>query len=98
MALSRYLLYVSGENGPNHRPECSILSSWTNKDLDFFSDNVILEQIAIYPLRLLGLSETNPELYGRIQLLMDHLKDMGKDEKKVWEVSANSTTIWVCPA
>jgi hypothetical protein len=47
--------------------ECHILSQWQNKDLDFFSDNVILEQMAILPLRLLSLSETNPDLFKRVQ-------------------------------
>jgi hypothetical protein len=43
--------------------------------------------MSVLPLRLLNLSETNPDLSKRVNLLMDHVADMGKDEKKVWEVS-----------
>jgi hypothetical protein len=43
--------------------------------------------MSILPLRLLGLSDSNPELSRRVGLLMDHLSDMGEAEKKVWEVS-----------
>ena len=45
--------------------------------------------MAILPLRLLNLSETNPDLGKRVNLLMDHVDDMGSDEKKAWEVSCD---------
>ena len=79
---------IAGENGPSHQSECPILAGWKSEKLDFTTDNFILELMAILPLRLLNLSVTNPELSQRVNLLMDHLKDMGKDEKKVWEVSS----------
>jgi hypothetical protein len=66
-SLSIFVNYGGKESYSFGPSECHILSQWQNKDLDFFSDNVILEQMAILPLRLLSLSETNPDLFKRVQ-------------------------------
>jgi len=39
------------------------------------------EYCCITPLRLLSLKHTNPELWSRVQLLMDHDEERRKEEK-----------------
>jgi len=43
------------------------------------------EYSAIIPLRLLSLKKTRPELWQRVDLLMDHVGEMSEDERNMWK-------------
>ncbi len=40
---------------------------------------------AVIPLRILALRESDPELWARVDLLMDHVDDMAEEEREMWE-------------
>lgn len=87
-------LFIPGASGPNHRIECPIFSQLPIPDRPAFlspeNDSDPFPPCpaysAVIPLRILALKKSNPELWARVDLLMDHVEDMGEEEKTMWEV------------
>ena len=52
---------------------------------DFSANRPCAEYSLIGCLRLLALKETNPDLWSRVDMLMDHLADIRQDEKIMWD-------------
>ena len=44
------------------------------------------EYAAVIPLRILALRERDPQLWHRVNGLMDHVDDMKEEEKNMWKV------------
>ena len=61
-----------GEADPQHAAECSILSRLETPP-DFVPDSFCREYAAVLPLRLLKIRDTDPDLWTRVDGLMDHL-------------------------
>ena len=61
-----------GEADPQHAAECSILSRLETLP-DFVPDSFCREYAAVLPLRLLKIRDTDPDLWTRVDGLMDHL-------------------------
>ena len=87
-----------GENGKNHQMECSILSfidkdrkpSFKASDKDESGNSTISlvpEYPAILPLRTLQLKQSNPALWNRVNLLMDHTEDMTSIKREQLKVN-----------
>ena len=45
---------------------------------------------AVIPLRILALKKSDPELWSRVQLLMDHVGEMKEEERNMWEVGESA--------
>merc|ERR1712223_1187492 len=82
-----------GENGLNHQLECSILSSIDKDKRPSFNASIkdeagnsmislVPEYPAILPIRTLKLKETNPSLWNRVDLLMDHSEDITPEQQE----------------
>ena len=87
-----------GENGLNHQLECSILSSIDKDKRPSFNTSIkdeagnsmislVPEYPAILPIRTLKLKETNPSLWNRVDLLMDHSEDITTEQQEKIKVS-----------
>ena len=96
--ITKYLWFILGENGPNHKLECPILRRieesflpkfYTSQVVDISNGTVSLvpEYAAILPIRVLQLKEQNPYLWSRVDLLMDHIEDMDSTQKEKWKAS-----------
>jgi hypothetical protein len=48
-------------------------------------ENDCPEYMGVMPIRLLNVKTTNPEMFERINLLMDHNDTMAEDEVSVWQ-------------
>ena len=88
-----------GENGLNHQMECSILSSIDKEKRPTFNASIkdeagnnmislVPEYPAILPIRTLKLKETNPSLWNRVDLLMDHSEDITPEQQEKIQVSS----------
>ena len=87
-----------GENGLNHQLECSVLSSIDKEKRPSFNASIkdeagnsmislVPEYPAILPIRTLKLKETNPSLWNRVDLLMDHSEDITPEQQEKIKVS-----------
>ena len=82
----------AGENGLNHQLECPILSHIDQDRLPKFRRSkrfktIVPEYAAILPLRILQLKEQQPDLWSRVNLLMDHVDDLDTMQKNKWKVT-----------
>ena len=79
------------ENRSNHSAECPILSNLDPEDVPEFSgDKPASEYSCILPLRMLRLKKTDPEMWSRVEMLMDHNDTMTEDERNMWKARTST--------
>ena len=72
------------EDGPVHRPECSVLSNVQPKVSVTDQDSFHPVYSTIAPLRMLAVKEARPEVWAMVDRLMDHLEVRREDSTK-WD-------------
>ena len=72
-----------GQQLKNHRAECDIFQTLNIKDFDW-NENC-LPLMGVLPIRVMQLKESNPDLWQKVNILMDHLETMKDDERLVWQ-------------
>ena len=93
-----YHFYFIGENGFNHKLECSVLSSINEDKKPSFDASIkdesgkstislAPEYPAILPIRTLQLKEKNPSIWNRVNLLMDHTDDLTQMQREKLKVN-----------
>ena len=73
---------IAGRNKEQHQSECDILSTYNLTEINW--EENLLPFMGVLPIRVLSLKTQNPDLWQRVELLMDHNESMKEDEKFAW--------------